>query len=99
MSSWSFVAAVLILLTTVATGVFIYRKRKGSRKRIKILPKERVRIDPAAVRRCPACGESLTNRESTARCSANSAHVIHQQCRTMVRGICPTCSNKLEELG
>jgi hypothetical protein len=96
--NWEFLIPLLILAAVaVATTVVVYRKRKPRRRRIIIDPKpERVKIQAADVRHCPACFGILEKGEAVVRCTANPAHVIHARCKAMMHEKCPTCKGALE---
>jgi hypothetical protein len=83
-----FLAAILFLLVKI-------RRPTRRRSRIRILPKETVIILAGGDRPCPACGEPLREGDVLAKCNANAAHVVHKECKLMVKEKCPTCGGKL----
>jgi hypothetical protein len=91
---------VLIVLGLAILCVFIFLAKTGRlygrRPRIKILPKETVIILARGDSPCPACGLPLREGDAVAKCKANAAHVIHKECKRMVKERCPSCGGKLE---
>ncbi len=95
-----FTVTVLILLGLVTVLIFLAKtgRLQGHRKRIRILPKETVIILSRGDHPCPACGLPLREGEAVAKCIANAAHVVHKECKRMVKERCPSCGGKLESL-
>jgi hypothetical protein len=95
-------ATWMVLLFMVAAAVLafaLYKRRWAQpRLRIKIHPKERVVLVAEGKRKpknCPACMSPLEEGGPRARCELNAGHEIHEDCRQLVKGICPTCKGKL----
>lgn len=86
---------VLFLVAMIVFAVIYYKRR--SRPRIKFLPKEKtVVITAAAKRHCPACSNVLAPEQGTVKCTLNPAHVVHKECKQLMKGTCPTCRGALE---
>jgi hypothetical protein len=95
-----FAVTVLILLGLAAVGFLIFLARHGklgrSKPRIRILPKEKIMIYATGVRACPACGVNFREADAVAKCEKNEAHVVHKECKAMMKGECPTCGGRLD---
>jgi hypothetical protein len=88
-------ALALVLLAVLIFAVIYFRRRR--KPRIRILPKEKgVLIRAAAKRHCPVCGNLLETGQATVHCTLNSAHVVHVECKQLMKGLCPTCRGALQ---
>lgn len=82
-----------VLLGLAAIVVWLVKRRRTPR--IVIHPKSQLKIQAQGKKNCPACQEALDG-SPVARCRADPSHVIHAQCKELVRGICPECRGRME---
>jgi len=90
-----FTVTLLILgLAAVAALIFLaWTGRLRRRKRIKILPEEKIKMI-ARTEPCLACGYPFRDGDDLARCKAG--HIVHKICKPLVKEKCPRCGGKLE---
>jgi len=89
---------VAILAVVLALIVVWMRAAKKNKKkpRIRILPKGAVIIANGGPRICGGCLQLLENGSPLAVCGINKSHQIHDGCRSLTGGKCPTCGGSLK---
>ncbi len=94
--SWLLIALGAVALICFGAFYLIRRRRRKTRPRlITIHPKSRVVLSAAGVKHCPACKLELKEGEARAQCSRDASHQIHDDCRELANGKCPSCNGPL----
>jgi len=87
---------ILVLILAGLAAILVYWRfaKKPPKRRIVIHDATKIKIQAQGKKTCPACQDPLDGLP-LARCKRDLSHVIHAECKELVKSICPECKGEI----